>query len=57
MQVELTDEQALALAELCKRAFIERVRPFAADDAEAWQMLEALEQVGRALAQDGYAPR
>jgi len=57
MNVELTDEEALALAQMCKRAFFERVRPFAENDAEARLMLSALRSVRDALDYSGFSPR
>ena len=57
IQVELPDEQAWALAQLLKRVCLDDYRQRAADDAEAWAMLQAGEKVRAALAEAGYAPR
>jgi hypothetical protein len=55
--IKLNDKDAVALASLCKRAFFERVYPFAADASEAHRMLLALDSLGDELAKKGYAPR
>ena len=53
----LEEATAKSLATLCKRAILERVEPFAADGAEARGMLRALEELGAALAEQGFSPR
>jgi hypothetical protein len=55
--LRVEEKTAKQLALLCKRAMPERVRPFAADTAEAGAMLLALEDLGRALEDQGFAPR
>lgn len=57
LAVELTDDQALALAQFVKRAGLSDYRPLARDDDEAYLMRDAGDQVGRALAAAGFAPR
>jgi hypothetical protein len=55
--VKLDEATVKQLARFCKRAMIERVEPFAADEAEAIKMLKALDALGAALADQGFAPR
>ena len=57
IEVEWTDGQAWALAEFLKRAGYRDYRELAADDQEAWDMLEAGERLRAALAEKGMAPR
>lgn len=56
-QVELTDDQALALAQLCKRITFNDCRENAVSNDEAYLMIDATNVVGRALANVGYVPR
>lgn len=55
--IELDYTQAEALAQFCKRSFIDRVRPFSASEEEAWQMVYAIQELRHALAEAGFAPR
>ncbi|MCB2403567.1 DUF7706 family protein [Rhizobium ruizarguesonis] len=55
--LELYDTQAEALAQFCKRSFIDRVRPFSSSEDEAWQMVDAIGELRSALAKAGWAPR
>jgi hypothetical protein len=55
--LRVEERTAKQLAQLCKRAMPERMEPFAADAAEAGAMLLALEDLGRALEEQGFAPR
>ncbi|MBO9136900.1 hypothetical protein J5289_21685 [Rhizobium sp. B230/85] len=57
IQIELDDIQALALANFCKRAFIERVQPFSQSENEAWQMVYAIDALRFALEKAGWFPR
>ena len=57
VQVELPDGLAWALAEFLKRAGYRDYRELAADDQEAWDMLEAGERLRAALVDKGIAPR
>jgi hypothetical protein len=57
MNFEISSTTATQLATLCKRAFFERVLPFAADEAEAHKMLRALEELSKVLAEQGFSPR
>lgn len=54
---ELTDAQAWALAELCKRITWSDCRRNAVDDNEAYLMIDATAKLGSLLAKVGYAPR
>jgi len=55
--VELTMEQAEALAQFVKRASVSDFQPKAVDDVEAYNMWDAVGQVRQALEEVGYAPR
>jgi hypothetical protein len=55
--LQLDETTATQLAQLCKRAIIERVEPFAADEAEAYEMTQALDALRDALQSQGFAPR
>lgn len=56
IQIELTDTEALALAQMTKRMIIEWVRPFSASEEEAQQMWCALYKVRKALRTEGWTP-
>lgn len=56
-QVELSDEQAWALAEFLKRVGYSDWRSLAVSDEEAWQMRQACDQLRKELTLQGYAPR
>lgn len=55
--IKLDESTATHLAQFCKRAIIERVEPFAADEAEACEMMKALDALREALHSRGFAPR
>ena len=55
--VELTDGQALALAQYLKRYTWTDVRQSAANDDEAYLMQEAFNAMRHSLADVGYSPR
>ena len=57
VKVELTDEQALALAQFVKRVGFSECDANAVDKDEAYLMIDALNAVRRELAEVGYAPR
>ncbi|RTL27849.1 MAG: hypothetical protein EKK47_17570 [Burkholderiales bacterium] len=57
VQVDLPQDLAWALAQLLKRIGYSDCRALAEDDEQAYQMIEATEQVRKALAQAGVAPR
>ena len=53
----LDDNQALALAQLCKRIGWTELRALAGTDLEAQSMREAINRLSQGLAEQGYAPR
>lgn len=53
----LTDGQALALAQFCKRVGWTEMRGCAADEFETYLIREALGELQTELADKGYAPR
>ena len=53
----LTDEQAEAVAQLCKRIALSDCRQLSASDDEAYQMQAGLNELQKALAKAGYSPR
>ena len=55
--VELPQAQAWALAQLLKRLGFSDCRALAEGEAQCYLMLQAAEQVRRALAEAGCAPR
>lgn len=55
--VELTDEQAQALAQYLKRYIWTDVRQSAASDEEAYSMRDAFNAMQYALTDAGYSPR
>jgi hypothetical protein len=55
--VTLTETEAWELAQFFKRVCFSDYRSCAASDAEAYHMRDAGEQIRRALAEHGYAPR
>lgn len=55
--VELTDDQALAIAQFVKRVGWSEMRGCAVDDEEAYSIRSALGQLDKALTQAGYSPR
>jgi hypothetical protein len=57
VRVELSAEQAWALAQLVKRIGWADCRSLAEDDEQTRQMIQATERVRGALAAAGYAPR
>ena len=54
---ELSAYQAEALAQFLKRAGWSEFRTCAVDDDEAYAIRDAVDQVARALAEAGFAPR
>ena len=57
LHLELSDENAWALAQFLKRLGFSDCRELAVSEEEAWQMIRAAEAVRAALAEQGYAPR
>jgi hypothetical protein len=56
-EAELTDVEALALAQLVERISWSGMRENSVDDEEAYQMRSAVEKLQTALAGAGYSPR
>ncbi|WKJ88787.1 hypothetical protein QZJ86_12215 [Methylomonas montana] len=57
IKVDLPDDEALALAQLCKRISYSDCRTNAVDNAEAYIMLDAIAKLQKSLAEAGYSPR
>ena len=57
VELNLSDEQAMALAQFVKRVTWSDFRACAVDDDEAYMIGAAIDQVARALVDKGYAPR
>jgi hypothetical protein len=57
LQVTLTDAQAWEFAQFLKRVCFSEYRNNATGDEEAYLMRDAGDQIRRALAEKGYAPR
>jgi hypothetical protein len=55
--VDLTPDEALALAQFVKRSLFDTYREFAADEEEARLMLAAVENLRKGLAAEGFNPR
>lgn len=55
--VELTPEQAEALAQFAKRASVSDFQQKAVDAVEAYNMRDSMDRVRQALQEAGYAPR
>lgn len=53
----LSDSQAYALAQLCKRICWEAVRDLACNTEQAYEMLAACDVLSEVLAKEGYQPR
>jgi hypothetical protein len=54
---ELTDSQAMALAQFVKRLTWSEMRACAVDDDEAWVMKDAIQALQTSLADAGFSPR
>jgi hypothetical protein len=54
---ELTDMDAMALAQLVKRLSWAELRACAVNDAEAYEIRDGVAKLQRLLAEAGYAPR
>lgn len=57
VQLSLPPDQALALAQFCKRCCWSDMRTHSVDDDEAYRMRDAIDALRSALADAGYAPR
>ena len=55
--VELDENEALALAQFCKRVGWSDCRGCSASDDEAYEQVAAIGKVRCALGNEGYAPR
>ena len=54
---EMSEAEALALAQLCKRITFSDMRSCAVDDNEAFVIRDAVDKLQGALKAAGYAPR
>lgn len=54
---ELTDSQAMALAQFVKRLTWSEMRACAVDDDETWVMKDAIQALQTSLADAGFSPR
>jgi len=57
IDIELTDDEALAFAQFLKRVGIGNYKPLAESEEEAWKMMSAGELIRNALADAGVSPR
>lgn len=57
VELLLSDAHALALAQFVKRVGWSEFRACAVDDDEAYEIRAAVDQLAKALAEKGYAPR
>lgn len=57
IMLRLPDDEALALAQFCKRICWSDMRGLAIDDDETYVMRSAIDKLQRALADFGFAPR
>ena len=57
IQIELTDEQALALAHYLKRYIWTDVRQSAVNDEEAYLIRDAFDAIQYALTDAGFSPK
>ena len=55
--VELTEDEAMAMAQFLKRYIWTDVRKSAVDDAEAYLMRDAFTSIQHSLEDVGYSPR
>ena len=55
--VDLTPDEALALAQFVKRSLFDTYREFAVDEQETRLMLAAVENLRKGLAAEGFNPR
>ncbi|BBV48682.1 hypothetical protein P4079_004103 [Salmonella enterica] len=54
---ELTDSQAMALAQFVKRLTWSEMRACAVDDDETWVMKDAIQSLQKSLTDAGFSPR
>lgn len=55
--VELSEEQAIALAQFVKRVGFAEMRSNAIDDSDAYKMRDAIDRLCIGLANAGFSPR
>jgi cytochrome c len=55
--LELTEQEALDLAQFVKRVGWQEMRQNAVDEDEAYRIRDALDKVRKALVEVGYSPR
>ena len=55
--LELSPDQAEALAQFCKRVTFSALKDHSKNEAEAYQALDAIERLRAALADSGVNPR
>jgi cytochrome c len=55
--LELTEQEALDLAQFVKRVGWQEMRQNAVDEDETYRMRDAIDKVRKALAEIGFAPR
>mgnify|MGYP001218954128 CR=1 FL=1 len=57
VKVELSADQAEALAQFCKRVSFSDLKSLSSGESEAYDMLDAIDRLRAALAEAGYNPR
>jgi hypothetical protein len=57
IDLQLPNKEALALAQFAKRVTWNAMRDCAVDEGECYEIRAAIDQLRRALADAGYAPR
>jgi len=57
INIELSDDEALAFAQFLKRLRFDISRSLATNDNEAWLMMSASEAIRKGLAESGISPR
>ena len=57
VSVDLTPDEALALAQFVKRSLFATYREFAVNEDEAHLMVAAVENLRKGLAAEGFSPR
>lgn len=57
LSAELNAQEAMALAQFVKRVGFSDARSNAANESEAYLMMDAFARIQRALAEQGFAPR
>lgn len=57
LELDITDREALALAQLAKRLTWSDMRSCAVDDDETYAIRDAVSALQNALSEHGYAPR